>query len=72
MSQTLTVRIPENLRKELIEISKEQNKPLSDLVRDSLRKTIAIARFRKLRYMVLPFAEARGTITDEDVFGKFS
>ncbi len=68
MSQTITIRIPENMRKELEELSKSENKPLSDLVRDSLKKFILVYRFRKLRNTVLPFAEAQGILTDEDVF----
>ncbi len=68
MNQTLTIRIPKELKKELEEISKIENKPVSDLVRDSLRRYIAIQRFRQLRNMVLPFAEAQGILTDEDVF----
>jgi predicted transcriptional regulator len=72
MNHTITIRIPGSMREELLEISKEQNKPMSDLVRESLRKYIAIQRFRKLRNMVLPFAEAQGILTDEDVFNQFS
>lgn len=72
MNQTLTIRIPEEMRKELQELSKVEDKPVSDLVRDSLKKYIAIRRFRKLRNMVLPFAEAQGILTDEDVFKAIS
>ena len=72
MNQTITIRIPESMREELLEISKDQDKPVSDLVRESLRKYIAIQRFRKLRNMVLPFAEAQGILTDEDVFNQTS
>ena len=68
MSQTITIRIPQDMRKELEELSKAENKPLSDLVRDSLKKSIMIYRFRKLRKTVLPFAEAQGILTDDDVF----
>lgn len=56
------------MRKELEELSKAENKPLSDLVRDSLKKSIMIYRFRKLRKTVLPFAEAQGILIDDDVF----
>lgn len=68
MGQTITIRIPPDMRKELEELSKAENKPLSDLVRDSLKKSIMIYRFRKLRKTVLPFAEAQGILTDDDVF----
>jgi predicted transcriptional regulator len=72
MSLTLTIRITEEMGKELQEISKIEDKPVSDLVRDSLRKYIAIHRFRKLRNMVLPFAETQGILTDEDMFKALS
>ncbi len=68
MNQTLTIRIPDELKKELEEISKIEQRPISDLVRDSLRRYVAIQRFRQLRNMVLPFAESQGILTDEDVF----
>ncbi len=68
MNQTITIRIPDELKKELEEISKIEQKPVSDLVRDSLRRYVAIQRFRQLRNVVLPFAEAQGILTDEDVF----
>lgn len=69
---TLTVRIPTDLRAELQDISQEQRKPVSDLVRESIRRYVAIERFRALRKKVLPFAEAQGFITDEDVFKAIS
>ena len=68
MRQTLTVRIPDELRKELKKISKEESKPVSDLVRESLKRYIAIRKFRRIRNKVLPFAESEGILTDEDVF----
>jgi predicted transcriptional regulator len=72
MKQTLAVRIPDALRKELQEISTAEAKPVSDLVRESIQRYIAIYRFRKLRNTVLPFAEAQGILTDEDVFKAIS
>ena len=68
MSQTMTVRIPDDLRKDLKEISKKEGIPVSELVRESLKKYVSLYRFRRLRDMVLPFAEAQGILTDEDVY----
>ena len=68
MNQTLTIRIPDNLKRELEKLSKKEDKPISDLVRDCLKRYVAIQRFRQLRNMVLPFAEAQDILTDEDVF----
>lgn len=72
MKQTLTIRIPDELRRELEKISDSEAKPLSDLVRESLQRYISIYRFRRLRKRVLPFAEAQGLLTDEDVFRSIS
>ncbi|MFH0922299.1 MAG: ribbon-helix-helix protein, CopG family [Fibrobacterota bacterium] len=65
---TLTVRLPSDLRSELEDISQEQRKPVSDLVRESIRRYVALERFRALRKRVLPFAEAQGFVVDEDIF----
>lgn len=70
MDKIITIRIPEEIDKDLLEISKEEDKPISSLVRESLRRYIKIYRFRKLRERALPFAEAQGIITDEDIFEK--
>ena len=72
MNQTLTIRLPDDLREELQEISRAEGKPVSDLVRESLRRYIALYRFRKLGYMVLPFAQIQGVLTDEDVYKEVS
>ena len=68
MNPTLTVRLPENIRSTLQEISKAEQKPVSDIVRESLRRYISIYQFRRLSKKVLPFAEAQGLLTDDDVF----
>ena len=65
---TLTIRIPDALRKELKTLSRSENKAVSDIVRESIRRHVALERFRSLRSRVLPFAEAQGILTDEDVF----
>jgi len=69
---TLTIRLPEALKTELDEISREENKAVSDIVRESLRRYIAIEKFRSVRRKILPFAEAQGLLTDEDVFKALS
>ena len=69
---TLTIRIPDKLRADLKRISREQDKPVSDVVRDSMRRYVATEKFRALRKKVLPFAEAQGFLTDEDIFKAMS
>jgi predicted transcriptional regulator len=69
---TLTIRIPDELKADLQRISRQQKKPVSDVVRESLRRYVAVERFRAVRKKVLPFAEAQGFLTDEDVFKAIS
>jgi len=69
---TLTIRLSDELREDLQKISRTLNKPVSDVVRDSLRRYVALEKFRALRKAVLPFAEAQGFLTDEDVFEAIS
>lgn len=69
---TLTIRLPEQLRTDLDEISREENKAVSDIVRESLRRYIAIEKFRSIRKKILPFAEAQGLLTDDDIFKALS
>jgi predicted transcriptional regulator len=68
----LTIRIPKTLREELKALSARQQRPTSEVVRDSLRRYIAAEKFRWLRNKTLPFAEAQGFLADEDVFEAIS
>lgn len=68
MSDIISIRLPEDIRKKLKDISRDESRPVSDLVRESLKKYIALYRFRKLRDTVLPFAESQEILTDDDVF----
>lgn len=65
---TLTIRLPDRLRRELERLSRERGRAAGEIVRDSLRRYLAVERFRSLREKALPFAEAQGLLTDEDVF----
>ena len=65
---SMSIRIPDPLRRELLKLSKEQQRPMSDLVRDSLRRYVAVQQFQSLRAKTIPFAQAQGYLTDEDVF----
>jgi len=72
MKQTLTIRIQDDLRKELQELSKAESKSVSDIVRESIQRYVTIRKFKQLRNKILPFAEAQGVLTDDDVFSIIS
>jgi len=70
--ETLTIRLPDDLKDDLQKLSDELSKPVSDIVRESIRRYVAVEKFRALRKKTLPFAEAQGYLTDEDVFNAIS
>jgi len=69
---TLTLRLDEKTDRELDRLAAQTGRTRSDLARDALRRQLALLRFEHLRDRVMPFAEARGLLTDEDVYAKIS
>ncbi|MBI2896452.1 MAG: ribbon-helix-helix protein, CopG family [Deltaproteobacteria bacterium] len=67
-SSTLTIRLGRDLERELDRACERTGRTRSDLARDALRRQLAVLRFERLRRKVLPLAEARGYLADEDVF----
>ena len=65
---TITIRVPETMKRELVRFSKQRGQSAGDIVRASLQRYLAVERFQALRGQTLPFAEAQGFLTDEDVF----
>ena len=68
MSNMLSIRLTEKLKRELARLCKRQHRPASEVAREALRRYLAAEEIRRLREQVRPRAEARGFFTDEDVF----
>ena len=68
MSGTITIRLPKKLQKELNLLTKNGKTSKSEIIREAIVRYLAIKRFQQLRKQVLPFAEAEGLLTDEDIF----
>ena len=67
MKSVLTIRLDADLERRLSRLAKQTGRSRNDLARDALRRQFALLQFEQLRRRVLPFAEARGYLTDEDV-----
>jgi predicted transcriptional regulator len=67
-TSSVTIRLDPELEKELDRAAESSGRSRSDVVRDALRRQLALTRFDELRRRIMPFAEARGYLTDEDVF----
>jgi len=69
---TLTIRLDKELEELLSKASKRTGKNRSEIAREALRRQIRLENFEELRRRIMPFAEARGYLTDEDIFSKVS
>jgi predicted transcriptional regulator len=71
-TSTITIRLDAELERELAKACAQTGRTRSDLARDALRRQLALVRFERLRRQVLPLAEARGYLVDDDVFADVS
>ncbi|MGQ0428740.1 MAG: YlcI/YnfO family protein [Gammaproteobacteria bacterium] len=67
-SSLITIRLDPALERQLSREAKRSGRSRSELVRDALRRQLALAQLEDLRRRIMPLAEARGYLTDEDVF----
>jgi hypothetical protein len=65
---TLTIRLDKDLNALLTKASRRSGGNRSEVAREALRRKLRISQFETLRGKIMPFAEARGYLTDEDVF----
>jgi metal-responsive CopG/Arc/MetJ family transcriptional regulator len=72
MRETVTISLPQGIRRELDRIAKEEGVSRSDVLRQSLDDFIFARRFRRLRQRMMAAAQAQGIYTDEDVFTRVS
>jgi predicted transcriptional regulator len=71
-SASLTIRLDKALEKSLRKASRVTGRSRSDVARDALRRQLSLLEFESLRKRIMPFAEASGFLTDEDVFNRIS
>lgn len=69
---TMTIRLDKELDELLAKASRRTGKSRSEIVREALRRQVRVESFDELRRRIMPFAEARGYLTDEDIFAKIS
>jgi len=67
---TLTIRLDKELEELLSKASRRTGKNRSEIAREALRRQIRLETFEEMRKRIMPFAEARGNLTDEDIFSK--
>jgi len=71
-TRSLTIRLDRDLDSLLTKASQRSGKNRSVIAREALRRQLRLEQFEEIRKRVMPFAEARGYLTDEDVFSEIS
>ena len=69
---TLSIRLDDDLDQLLGKASRQTGRSRSEVARDALRRQLRLTQFETIRRRLMPFAEARGFLTDEDVFAKIT
>ena len=67
-SAAVTIRLDPELEELLDKVCRDTGRSRSDVVRDALRRQLTLQLFEEARREMIPFAEAQGIFTDEDVF----
>jgi predicted transcriptional regulator len=71
-TSSLTIRLDQDLDALLSKASQRSGKNRSVIAREALRRQLRLEQFEEIRKRMMPFAEARGYLTDEDVFSQIS
>jgi len=69
---TITLRLDKELDDMLAKVSRQSGKNRSEVAREALRRQLRLQQFEELRKRIMPFAEARGYLTDDDIFADIS
>ena len=64
----VTFRIDPRTARLLERLSARTGRPRSELIREAVQRQLALVRFEGLRQVAAPFAEARGWLTDDEIF----
>ncbi len=68
MRNTMTISLPPALMKEITRIAKAEGVSKSDVVRESIKRSLFIKNLDTVREWAVPKAQAMGVYSDEDVF----
>ena len=68
MSDSISFRLPPELRREFDRFCKRKKRPASEIAREALRRYMQTEELNELRLKLRPYAESKGVVTDEDFF----
>ena len=68
MRESISISLPEDVKAELDRFAAARGITRSDAVREALADYLFVQKLRARRARLMPYAEAQGIFTDEDVF----
>ncbi len=72
MRETLTISLPDKMKKEIDQLTKEEGITRSDLIRESLNDYLYFRKLNKLRNKLIIKALSNKVFTEDDVFNRVS
>lgn len=66
--KTISIRISDELEKELEECTKQTGKSQSEILRTALEKHLLIEKFDSIREKLIPLARKAGYYTEDDIY----
>ncbi|MEO6080999.1 MAG: CopG family transcriptional regulator [Steroidobacteraceae bacterium] len=71
-TSSLTIRLDPDLGRQVTKAAKRAGLSRSAIVRNAVRRQLSLVQLQNLRRRIVPLAEARGYLTEEDVFREVS
>lgn len=68
MRESISISLPEEIKAELDRFTASRGVTRSDVVRQAIADYLFVETLRALRAGLMPYAEAKGIYTDDDVF----
>jgi len=67
MNPSISIQLDPDLQQRLDLACKALGRTRAEIIIESLRRQLALLLFEQARRHIMPFAEARGYLTDEDI-----
>ena len=68
MREAVTISLSKELKERLDKLADSEKVNRSDIVKEALKRYLAVNEFQKIRQQMIPKAEAMGIFSDEDVY----
>lgn len=68
MREAVTISLSKELKERLDKLADSEKVSRSDIVKEALKRYLAVNEFQRIRKQMIPKAEAMGIFSDEDVY----